>query len=243
VPEHQPTAVQSVRPDGHNGRPGGLQVPGRGSGAARSGADQRLEGARPTTGAHRAGHSRGHVERQARPPPTADHAADRRPDIGGRAVAVLHRRVVGVASADGHHAGGRAVADRRTADAVQRHQLVRGGHDHGRVEDRQVRHGLRHRGYGWHTGNASLRVRSGQHGFRRRLRDVHRPGPNRDRVHVYVDPRQRHPTAVKPERRQSDGHAPQLLPRADQTTYRPRQADPVSNLVRVCAAHVRANRR
>ncbi|KAE9535870.1 hypothetical protein AGLY_007771, partial [Aphis glycines] len=120
VPEHQPVAVQGVRPDGRDGRPGGLQVPGRGDRAARGGAHQRLEGARHAAGAHRPGHGRGHVERPARPPPAADRAARRRPDTGGRAVAVLHRRVVRVTGADGHRAGGRAVADRRPADAVQR---------------------------------------------------------------------------------------------------------------------------
>jgi len=254
VPEHQPVAVQGVRPDGRDGRPGGLQVPGRGDRAARGGAHQRLEGAGHAAGAHRPGHGRGYVERPARPPPAADRAAHRGPDTGGRAVAVLHRRVVRVAGADGHRAGGRAVADRRPADAVQRRQLVRGRHDRGRVADGQVRHGRRHHRGGRHTGNARLRVRGGQRGFRGRVRRVHRPGPGRASAHVRVHRRRRsaptsrrdrRPTAAVPGRRpgrQPVGRARQVLPRVDQAPSRPRQAAAVPGRVRVCAAHVRAAR-
>lgn len=197
MPEHQPAAVQGVRPVGQNGRTSGHAVPERGGGAARGGADQRLENTRPAPSAHRAGHVGGHVERPPwPPPPAAGRAAHRRPDTGRLAVAVLHRRVVGVAGADGHRAGGRAVADRRPADAVQRHKLVRGGHDHGRVEDCQVRRGRRHHSRGRHTGNARLRIRSGQRGLRHRVHRVHHPGPDRARPNVRVRRRHRRPTTV-----------------------------------------------
>jgi len=192
VPEHQPAAVQGVRPDGRDSHPGGLEVPGRGYRAARGGADQRLEGARPAPGAHRAGHGRGHVERPAQPPPSAaGHSADRRSDIGGRSVAVLHRRVVGVAGNYGRRTGRRAVTDRWPTDAVQRHQFVRGRHDHRRVADGQVRRCRWHHSRGWHTGNARLRVRGGQRGLRLRICGVHRPGPDRTRPHVRIHRRRR----------------------------------------------------
>lgn len=127
VPEHEPTAVQGVRPDGRDSAARGHQVQERGGGAARRGAHQRLEGARPAAGADRVGHDRGHVERQTRPSPeAADRVADRRPDSSGRAVALLFRRVVRVTAADGRHASGRARVHRRPADAIQRRQLVRG---------------------------------------------------------------------------------------------------------------------
>jgi len=254
VPEHQPAAVQGVRPDGRYGRPGGLEVSGRGDRAARGGADQRLEGARPAPSAHRAGHGRGHVERPAQPPPPATgHSADRRSNIGGRSVTVLHHRVVGVAGNYSRRTGRRAVTDWRPTDAIQRHQLVRGRHDHGRVADGQVRRGRRHHSRGWHTGNARLRVRGRQRGLRLRIRGVHRPGPDRARPHVRIHRRRRQcpapgvkhrrPASVVPGRcpgRQPLGCASQLLPRPGQASSWPRQAAPVPSRVRVRAAHVRA---
>lgn len=196
MPEHQPAAVQGMRPDRRDGRPGGLKVPERGDRAARCGADKRLEGARPTPCAHRAGHGRGHVERPTRPPsPATGHSADRRPDIGGRSITVLHRRVVGVTGAYSRRTGRRAVADRRPTDAVQRHQLVRGRHDHGRVADGQVRLGRRNHSRGRHTGNARLRVRGGQRRLRFSIRGVHRPGPDRAGVHIHIHQRRWRPAA------------------------------------------------
>jgi len=203
-----------------------------------------LEGAGHAAGAHRSGHGRGYVERPARPSPAVDRAAHRGPDTGGRAVAVLHRRVVRVAGDDGHPAGGRAVADRRPADAVQRSQLVRGRHDRGRAAHSQIRHGRRRHGSGRHTGSALLRDRRGQRGIRGRVRIVHRHRTDRARFRVLVRPRRC--AAVVPGRRlgrQPVGRVPQLLPRVGQTSSRPRQADPVSDVVCVRAAHVHDNRR
>lgn len=215
-----------MRPDWRDGSAGGLQMPRRGQGAARGGAYQRLEAAGAAGGARRAGHVCRHVERPARPAPQAARAvADRWTNTGGRDVAVLHLRVVGVTRRHGHHAGGRDSVLGRPGDAVQRHQLVRGRPDGRGMADRQVRRGRRRHSRGRHTGNARVRLGDRERGLRGRVPDFHRPGPRQHAPSVRVHGQLRadaavRPTAALPGRHahhQPDGRAPQLLQRAGQT--------------------------
>lgn len=267
LPEHEPAAVQGVRPDGSDQRAHGLGLRERDGGAARGGADQRVEGAGPAAGAHRADAVRGHVERPARPAPAAAHtAADLRAGGRGRSVRVLRAPVVGVAGGHGCGAGVVRGVHGRRADAVQRRQLVRGGHHAGRMADRQVRRAGRHHRRRWHTRHARLRVRGGQRGFRGRVPGVRVPRSDGRRASVRFRRRfrrrrrfsvrhrpvahagvrgrlvRRQNAAVRGRRahRQPDGRVPQLSPRAHQTPARPRHHRPLSRPVGVRAAHVRA---
>lgn len=215
--EHKPVVVQGMRSDRRDGATGRLQVPRRGKGAARGGAHQQLESAGAAGGARRAGLVRGHVERPARPSAQAARvAADRRTTVGGRAVAVLHCGVVGIARGHGRRASSRDRVLGRSGDAVQRHQLAR-GRPYGRgMADGQVRRGRRHHRRGRHTGDARVRLGDRQRGLRGRVPDRHRPGPHEPgadvRVHrrLRADAAGRQTTAVpgRHAHHQPDGRVP-----------------------------------